>query len=136
MGEEFFEVGLHRVEARAEHEGALRGRFLVVAEEAGLLVVFGALQFLELLFARERRVVLRGETLAFELVAITRGGFGYGVVFGEAEEGSFAGAVGRALATTWSEARPSSVVSAIGRRILRRYSCDLLLESVSGAGVM
>jgi hypothetical protein len=56
-----------------------------------LRLVFGALQLLELLFARERRVHLRGETLAFEPVAIARGGFRYGVVFVGVEEGAFAG---------------------------------------------
>ncbi len=89
IGNELFDVRLHRAEARAEHKRALRGRLFVVAEEAGLRLVFRALELFELLFARERRVHLRRETLAFELVAIARGAFGYVVVFGGVEEGAF-----------------------------------------------
>jgi hypothetical protein len=89
IGNKFLEVRLHRAEARAEHKRALRGRLFVVAEQAGLRLVFRALKLFELLFARERRVHLRRETLAFELVAIARGAFGYGVVFAGVEEGAF-----------------------------------------------
>ncbi len=56
--------------------------------QAGLRFVFRALELFELLFAREGRVQLRGETLAFELVAVARSRFGYFVAGCCVKEGS------------------------------------------------
>jgi len=57
-----------------------------VFEEVGLRLLFRALQFFELLFARKRRAHLRGKPLAFEPIAIARGGFGYIFRFGGVKE--------------------------------------------------